>query len=279
MSILLPNYALPPPALEPRSRRAYAIFEHQVIEQSGALNIVLLALIFLVVILPLVVIIYIHRLLPAGIIGGTSLATFYGPIGQGVWYFLLILLVSSVGAGSIARDAATKAMTLYLARPIRPIDYLAAKSSAVAFWILIGGVLPGCIGTIIVLAIGYVSLPLALQAVAGYLAVGVFSIAAFTGVAVLLSSLTPRSTLAGAGIFGILLGSDVVTEVLSGISGKAGFLYASPVQDVLSVAAGVFDASGNSLDPWSSAAVLVLFAVAALGLSYARLRRTQEVAE
>ncbi len=279
MSIHAPNYDLAPAPLEPRSRRAYAIFEHQVAEQSGGLNFVLLALIFIVVVLPLVLIIYLHRLLPSGIVGSTDLATFYGPIGQGVWYFLLILLTSSAGAAIIARDVATKAMTMYLARPIRAIDYLTAKSSAVAFWIFLGGVLPGWIGTIIVLAIGYVSLPLALQAVGGYFVVGVFSILAFTGVAVLLSSLTARSTLAGAGIFGILLGSFVVTSVLAGLSNAPGFLYASPVQDVLAVAAGAFNASGNGLDPWSAAAVLAAFAIAAFGLTFWRLNRTQEVAE
>ncbi|HTT25664.1 MAG TPA: hypothetical protein VMH90_01705, partial [Thermoplasmata archaeon] len=104
MSIHQPNYDLPPPPLEPRARRTYAIFEHQVLEQAGGLNLVLLALIFLVVIVPLVFTIYLERFLPPGIGGSTSLATFYGPINGGAWYFLLILLASSAGAAVIARD-------------------------------------------------------------------------------------------------------------------------------------------------------------------------------
>ena len=187
--------------------------------------------------------------------------------------------MSSTGAAIIARDVATKAMTMYLARPIRPLDYLAAKSGAAAFWVFLGGVLPGWVGSIILLALGWVSLPLALEAVAGYFAVGVFSIVAFTGLSVLLSSLTSRSTLAGAGILGSLLGSYIVMQVLSGISGKVGFLYASPVEDVLGIGAGVFGASGNSLDPWTAAGVLIGFAVAAFGLAYLRLRRTQVISE
>jgi len=279
MTIFAPNYAPAPPALESRSKRALAILGHQIQVQSGVLNIVLLLFIFVVVVAPLVVTFYLSQFLPSGILGTTGLSTFYGPIGQQVWFILLIILVSSAGAAVIARDVATKAMTMYLARPIRPIDYLGAKSGALAFWVFLGGVLPGWVGTVIVLALGYVSLPLALEAIAGYFVIGVFSITAFTGLAVFFSSLTPRSTLAGAATFGALLGSDVVMGVLSGISGKVVFLYASPVQDVLAVAAGVFGASGNSLNPWSSGVVLVGFAVAAFGLAYVRLLRTQVIAE
>jgi hypothetical protein len=279
MTIFAPNYSPPPPTLEPRFRRALAIWEHQIRQQAGALNIVLLCFIFIAVVLPLVVTFYLSQFLPSGIFGSTSLATFYEPIGSELWFILLILLVSSAGAALIARDTATKAMTMYLARPIRPIDYLGAKSAALAFWVFIGGVVPGWIGTIIVLSLGYVSFPLALQALGGYLLVGIFSITAFSGIAVLLSSLTSRSTLAGAATFGALLGSTIVMGVLAAISGKSVFLYASPVQDVLAVAAAVFNASGNALDPWSAGAVLVLIAVAAFALAYFRLLRTQVISE
>lgn len=279
MTIFAPNYAPPPPPLEPRSRRILAIWEHQLRTQAGVLNMFLLILIFIVVVLPLVFVVYLYHLLPGGILGTTSLSTFYEPLNGGIWFILLILLVSSAGAAVIARDVSTKAMTMYLARPIRPLDYLAAKSGALAFWVFLGGVLPGWVGTIILLSLGYISLFLALQAVAGYLVVGLFAIAAFTGLAVLLSSLTPRSTLAGAGTLGSLLGSYVVMGVLAGISGKVGFLYASPVDDVLAVGAGIFDVTGNSLDPWSAGAVLVIFALAVFGLAYGRLLRNQVIAE
>jgi ABC-type transport system involved in multi-copper enzyme maturation permease subunit len=188
-------------------------------------------------------------------------------------------LVSSAGAAVIARDVATKAMTMYLSRPIRPIDYLAAKSGAVAFWVFLGGVLPGWVASIIVLALGYVPLTLALQAIGAYFAVGLFSILAFTGLAVLFSSLTPRTTLAGAGTLGALLGSYVVVAALSGISGKTVFLYVSPVEDVLAVGAAVFGVGGNPLNPGSSAVILILLALSAFGLAYFRLRRNQVISE
>ncbi|HEV2166402.1 MAG TPA: hypothetical protein VGS23_05435 [Thermoplasmata archaeon] len=279
MSIVAPNYSLPPPALEPRSRRTLAILEHQIREQSGALTWVLMAFIVIVVVLPLVLTVYLARLVPNGLAGHTTLATFYGPVGQEVWFILLILLVSSVGAALIARDVATKAMTMYLARPIRPIDYLAAKAGSVGFWVFLGGVLPGWVGTIILLSLGYVSLPLALEAAGGYFVLGCFSIAAFTGISVLLSSMTARSTLAGAGILGGLLGSYIVMELLYAISGSARFLYASPVADLLGVGAGVFGASGNPIDPWWAGTFLVVFAFVAFELTYLRLRRAQAVSE
>jgi ABC-type transport system involved in multi-copper enzyme maturation permease subunit len=279
VTIFAPNYAPPPPALEPRSRRTLAIVEHQIRTQAGALNLVLLALIFIVVVLPLVLTVYLYSFVPGGILGSTSLATFYGPIGGGVWFILLILLVSSAGAAVVARDVSTRAMTMYLARPIRPIDYLAAKSAALGFWVFLGGVLPGWIGSLILLALGYVPLPLALEAIGGYFVVGVFSVTAFTGLAVLLSSLTPRSTLAGAGTLGTLLGSYIVVNVLAGGSGNTGFLYASPVEDLLAVGAGVFSVPGNPLDPWSAGAVLAILGAVVFGLAYWRLVRTQVIAE
>ncbi|MGP8072317.1 MAG: hypothetical protein ACLPZM_04210 [Thermoplasmata archaeon] len=279
MTIFAPNYAPPPPELEPRRNRTWAILGHQIGAQSGVLNFVLLVFIFIVVIIPLVVTFYLAQFLPSGLIGSTGLSTFYAPIGEGVWFILLIILVSSAGAAVIARDTATKAMTMYLARPIEPIDYLAAKFGAVGFWVFLGGVLPGWISAIILLALGYVSLLIALQAVAGFLLVGLFSIAAFSGLSVLFSSLTSRSTLAGAGIFGTLLGAYIVMEVLSGISGKSSFLYASPANDVLAIAAGVFGVSGNPLNPWSAGAILVAVALGTFGFAYFRLLRTQVIAE
>jgi ABC-2 type transport system permease protein len=279
MTIFAPNYSPPPPTLEPRWSRFGAILDHQIREQAGVLNILLLFFIFFAVVLPLVVTVYLRTLVPGALLGSTDLSTFYGPIGEGVWYILLALLVSSAGAAVVARDVSTKAMTLYLARPIRAIDYLGAKTSAVAFWVFLGGVLPGWVGTVILLALGYVPLLLALQAIGGYFVVGVFSVAAFTGLAVLLSSLTPRSTLAGAGTFGVLLGSYVIATVLFDVSGRTGFLYVSPVQDVLAVAQAVFGVTGGPLNPWSAAAILLGLALAALGLAYYRLLRNQVIAE
>ena len=279
MSIIAPSYSLPPPPLMPRMVRALAIFEHQIREQAGTLNLFLLALLGFVGVLPLVLNFYLAGVAGVGLFGSSGLATFFWPIGQQLWFFILILLVSSAGAATIARDVSTKALTMYLSRPIRPSDYLGAKAGAIAFWIFVGSVVPGWIAAIIVLALGYVSLELAVGAVAAYLLVGLFSIAAFAGLAVLFSSLTPRSTLAGAGIFGSMLGSWVVMGVLASISGRPDFYYASPVQDVVSVAAGIFGASGDPLDPRWSGAVLVAFALAAFGIAYRRLVRAQAVSE
>ena len=279
MSISVPTYSMPPPALEPRWRRSLTILEHQIQEQTGVLNVILVILLSVVVVLPLVLTFYLQSLVGRGLFGSAGLDTFYWPVGQDGWFFLLILLASSVGAAIIARDVATKAMTMYLSRPIRPLDYLAAKTAAVAFWVFLGGVVPGWVGTIIVLALGYVSLPLALEAAAAFLLTGVFLTAAFSSLAVLVSSLTSRSTLAGAGIFGALLGSYIVLGILSGVSGQPGFLYASPIEDIRAVASAAFRATGSSLDPWSGAAVLVGFVAGSLSLTYLRLRAAQVVSE
>jgi ABC-type transport system involved in multi-copper enzyme maturation permease subunit len=279
MTIVGPSYSMAPQRLEPHLRRVQTILTHQIREQAGVLNFFLVAILMLIGVLPITLNFYLLGATGIGLLGSSGLAAFFWPIGQELWFFLLILLISSAGAAVIARDVATKAMTMYLARPITPVDYLAAKSAAVGFWIFLGAIVPGCIGAVIVLGLGYVSLAVALEAVAAYLVVGLFAIAVFSGLAVLVSSLTPRTTIAGAGIFGSLLGSYVVLSVIAGISGRSGFLYASPVNDVVAVGAGVFGASGDPLDPWSAGAILIALAVATLALTYIRLLRTQEVSE
>ena len=157
MTIRSPEYSLPPPTLLPRVSRLLAIVENEVRQRVGALNIVLLGFIFTVVLIPLVLSFYLGALLPGGT-GTSALAVFYTPIALGAWFFFLVLLVSSVGAALIAGDLATRAITLYYARPIRRSDYLVAKASAAGIWILLATVLPGVVGVVIVLSLGYVSL-------------------------------------------------------------------------------------------------------------------------
>ncbi len=279
MTIAAPDYTMARSRLEPRPRRVLTILDHQVREQSGFLNFFLLALLLIIGIVPIVLDFYLLRNTGFGLLGATGLATFFWPIGQEIWFFLVILLVSSAGAAVVARDVATKAMTMYLAWPIRPLDYLAAKSGAVGVWIFLGVVLPGWVGSILVLALGYISLELAAQAMAAYLVVGLFAMGTFAGLAVLFSSLTPRTTIAGAGIFGSLLGAYIVLNVIARISDRTAFLYASPVNDLVGVGAGVFGATGDPLNPWSAGAILVALAVSAFALAYIRLLRTQEVSE
>jgi ABC-2 type transport system permease protein len=280
VSIFLPDYSLPPPPLLSRRHRIRAILNQEIRVRSRAINFVVLALIFLVVVLPVVLVFYLISLVGSVVVGGSpALALFNEPFALGVWQFFLVLLATSVGAAIIAGDLATRAITLYLARPITPADYLAAKAGAVGFWLALGAVLPGLVGTALVLALGYVSLPLALEAAGGYLLTGTLAVVSLTGLTVLLSAVASRSTYAGAGIFGALIGSEAIAAVLSGVSANGGFLYLSPLEDVTAVARAAFGLSAAPLDPWVAGSLLVLLGIVALGVAYVRLGRTEVLAE
>jgi ABC-type transport system involved in multi-copper enzyme maturation permease subunit len=279
VSIFLPDYSLPPPALLPRSQRLWAILTAEIRARARAINIVFLAMIYLVVVVPIVLEFYLASLLGGFLPGGAPITIFYTPFGLGVWDFFLVLLTSSVGAAIIAGDMATRAITMYLARPISHADYLAAKLGAVGFWVALGAIAPGTVGTIVVLALGYVSLPIALTAFGGFLGVGLLATVALTGLATMLSAFSSRSAFAGAGIFGTLVGAEAVAAVLSAIGRNNGFLYVSPLQDGNAVAMALFGLTGDPLDPWAAAGVLLGLGATTIALAYLRLQRTEVVSE
>ncbi|MCI4368438.1 MAG: ABC transporter permease subunit [Thermoplasmata archaeon] len=279
MSIHAPEYSLPPPALRPRPDRWGAILESQLLERGKALNFVLLGLLSAAVLLSTVVPFYIATLFRGGFGPGVSARLFFIPFSTGVWFFLLVLLSSSVGAGIVSRDLASRSLTLYLARPITRFDYLVAKSGAVAAWIFFGAVIPSSIGCFIVLSLGYASLPLALQGFGGDLAVGLLAVTAFTGISVFLSSLSSRSALAGAGIFGVLIGSEAVAVLLAAISNQPSFGYLSPDENLIAVASGAFGVGGDPLSPWVAAVILIGFSATTFFLAYWRLEGAEVVPE
>jgi ABC-2 type transport system permease protein len=279
VTIYLPDYSLPPPTLLPRSARVRAILRQEIAVRVRAVNIALLALIYLVVVAPIVVSFYFEQFLGALSSPPAPITLFFAPYGEGVWAFFLVLLATSVGAAIIARDLASRSITMYLSRPITYADYLLGKAGAAGFWIALGALVPGLIATVIVLALGYVSLPVALLAAAGFLIVGSLAIGALTGITLLLSAMASRSTYAGAGIFGSLIGAEAIAEVLSAVSRNSGFLYLSPFQDLAAVAECWFGVTGDPLNPWAAAALLLAVALSTGTLAYLRLRGTEVVSE
>ena len=282
MSIHLPDYSLPPPTLLPRDRRVRAIVWAEIRARMRAINVVVLVLINVVVILPVVLAFYLGALtrdLGGFLSSAAPITEFYTPYALGVWSFLIVLLASSVGAAIIAGDVASRSITMYLARPITHEDYLAAKLGAAGFWVMLGALLPGLIATIVVLALGYVSLGVALTAFGGFLVVGILAVVALTGLGVFLSAISSKSAYAGAGIFGVLIGAEAIARVLAGVSGRASFAYLSPLEDVDGVARAVFGVPNNPIDPWAAGGILFGLGVATTILAYLRLRRTEVVAE
>jgi ABC-type transport system involved in multi-copper enzyme maturation permease subunit len=278
MSIAPPRYALPPPVLVDRRSRWLAIVREEFVRRLRAINLVFLALIFVVVLLPVVLDFYL-RSFGLGLGGTSALSTFFEPFALSLWFVFMILLASTVGAAIVAGDFSSRAITLYLSRPITRSDYLVAKAGAVGLWLALGAILPGLVATVIVLSVGYVSLPVALSGAAGFALVGLLWTIAYTGIALALSALASRPVFAGAGIFGVLLGSEAIAQIFSAASGRHGFLYLSPEELVNAAARGAFGVSGNPIDPWISGTLLALVGVGGMLLAYARLATEEVVSE
>ncbi|HEV2317568.1 MAG TPA: hypothetical protein VGV89_08360 [Thermoplasmata archaeon] len=277
MTLHPPRYSLPPPPLLPHAARVNVVLWTTFREKLGGLNIALLILTFVVVLPEIIVPFYLLSLIGNGT--SSPLALFALPYDSGAWFFFEVLFTASVGAGVVANDLSTRAITMYLARPITTFDYLSAKVSAVALWIGIVAILPALIGATIILALGFVSLPVALQAVGGVLAAGGLNVLAFTGIAVLLSAWSPKSSYAGAAIFGFLVGADVVAGVLYAISGVGAVLYVSPDSDVVAVARAVFGLDTTPVNAAIAAAVLGAVGVGTLVVAYRRIATMDVVAE
>jgi len=216
----------------------------------------------------------------ASLIGQLSLSTFETPYASPAWPFLMLIVATSVGAGSLAEDVGNRSITLYLSRPIRRIDYLAAKTAATGSWIVIAAVGPGLAGLAIVLALGWAPASLVLTGAGAFVAVGLLASIFFTGLALALSSLTTRSLYAGVGIFGVVLSLEIGAPIVSGLTGNTTVAYASPITDILSVAQSAFGISGPyATDPLTSAVILAFAGVFLAIFAGWRISRVEVVGE
>ncbi|MGA3022920.1 MAG: hypothetical protein ABSE66_09040 [Thermoplasmata archaeon] len=193
----------------------------------------------------------------ASLTGSLTLATFETPYASPAWPFLMLIVATSVGAGSLAEDVGNRSITLYFSRPIRRIDYLAAKTAATGTWMVIAAVGPALLGLAVILALGWAPASLVLAGAGAFVATGLLASVFFTGLALALSSLTTRSLYAGVAIFGVVLSLEIGAPLVSGLTGNSSAAYASPITDILSVAQSAFGISGPfATDPLTSAALL-----------------------
>jgi ABC-type transport system involved in multi-copper enzyme maturation permease subunit len=278
VSLYPPRYSLPPPSLGPRSSRVWAVISATIRERAGGMNIALLVLTFIVVLLFIVVPFYLASLAP-GLVSGPPLSLFYLPFGSQLWFFFEVLLTTSVAAGVVAGDVANKSIFMYLSRPITALDYLTAKSVSVGFWLLLGVVLPGIVGTVLVLALGYIPLFVALQAAGTFVGLGLLTVIVFTSIGVLISALSPKTTYAGAAIFGLLVGAEVVVSAVRAITHQTGALYFSVEEDLLAIARAALGVNGFAIDAVWAGVALAMLSILALLLAYWRVAHLNVVAE
>ncbi len=275
MSISAPRYVQGPVVRVSRSSRTFAIFEREFRRRATLGPLFIIALTWFIVIIWVVTTVYF-----ATLTGGSIRSSFEAPYESAIWGLLLLIVTAAVGAGSLADDLGSRAITLYLSRPIRLADYLVGKASAVGVWLLIASVGPECVAAGVSAALGFTSTSTALVVVGAAFAVGLVMAVFFTGIALALSSVTRRSLYAGVAIFGTVLSVTAAVSVVSGITGNADLLYASLASNTQGIAEAAFGLPAPyATDPVWSAGLMVATGVVLAFLAWLRLSRIEVVGE
>jgi len=253
VSISAPRYVAPTARVD-RSQRILAIVHREFVHCTSIATVLVLGLTFATVILQVTL-----NVEFASLSGTLSLSAFESPYESVVWPFLILIVATAVGAGSIAEDVGNRSIALYLSRPIHLVDYLVAKASAAGGWILVATIVPGLAAVAVIAALGAAPTSMVVSAAGGFVATGFLVGVFFTGVALAFSSLTNRTLYAGVANLGVVLFLVISAEVVFGITGNAMVLYADPVTNVRSVAEAAFGLAGPyPTDPVASALVLLV---------------------
>lgn len=210
-----------------------------------------------------------------------GIQAFFPGIDNILLVFFVLLMTALVGAGIVADDLKSKAITLYLSRPITILDYIIGKGAVVVTLLALLAILPGLLTAVLALLLGYASPTVAGEAALAFLGVGLLLTVFFAGLALLLSSLTSRKAFAGVGIFAILLLDEFFAQVLASATNDLSWLYISPWEDVLSVGRTAFQVNPFTPVINSSVAFSVLFGmiVAVYAATYLRISRIQVVTD
>ncbi len=277
MSISLPTYTRRETPLLGRSRRVAAIITASLRRQfRRPAAIVTIALGTLVTTGTSVAFAFLAPLFLQG--QPLDLSFFYLPASNPFVLLFVTLMAAVVGAGLIADDLNSMALTLYLSRPITQADYLMAKTTILGPLVSMIAVLPLVVTPLTVALLGLFPWDIALQALALSLGVGLVLTAFYTTITLFLSSLTSRRAYAAAGVFAITFGLGLPAELLSGAIGEPSLLYLSPWQNFLAVARAVYGFAQAPIDWPPALAILLGATVLAWILTYVRMKAMEVVA-
>jgi len=275
MSISAPRYAGLAVPRTHRSSRILAIASREFFRRGTWGTLAGVTLTYMAVVLIVTITVFV-----TSVVGGVSAATFETAFESPVWPFLILIVATAAGAGSLADDVGNRSITLYLSRPIELLDYLLAKTIACGGWLLIAAVGPGVFAVAISAALGYANTSVLLGALAGFLATGIVAAVFFTGLALALSSLTNRALYSGVAIFGLVLSVYIGASVVAGITGNVYVPYANPIDDIHTVAHAAFGVSGTTVtDPVVCATTLLFAGVFLWILAFWRVTRIEVVSE
>ncbi|HEX9566835.1 MAG TPA: ABC transporter permease subunit [Thermoplasmata archaeon] len=276
MSITLPTYKRREMPLLPRAQRVRAIIAtglRREFRRPAAIVVIGMGA-ALVTISSIVTVLFARILFPTST---PDLSFFAMPASNGAILFFVTLMAAIIGSGLIADDLHSMAFTLYLSRPITHADYLLAKAAILAPLVSMITVLPLVLTPLVAALLGFVSWTIGLQAIGLSILVGALLTVFCTSVALLLSSLTRRKSIAAAGVFAVNFGLTIPAGILAGAVGNPAVLYASPWDNYVAVAQAAFGYSGNPINWTWSLVILLAGTILAALITYIRMKAVEVV--
>jgi ABC-2 type transport system permease protein len=194
---------------------------------------------------------------------------------------LTLLLSIFGGAGLVANDLRTGALLVYLSRPLTRRDYVLGKLGVLLALNLSATLLPGLVlyaaalalapDTFITWGLAWIAPAVVLHALLISLVVGLLALA--------VSALSRSARVAGIGLFGLVVGLELVRLVLQHAFGRREAMLLSFQADLRSLGAALFGIEDASLAfPWiGPALVLALVAAGCLAVLRARVRAVEIV--
>ncbi len=208
-----------------------------------------------------------------------DLTFFYTASSNTAMLIFVTFMAALVGAGLIADDMESMALTLYLSRPLTSADYLTAKAAILATLTALIAILPPFITPLLAALFGLFPWDVALEAMGIAVVLGLIFTAFFTSLSLFLSSLTRRRAYAGAAVMAIVFGLTVPAEILAspGSVNNPALLYLSPWEDFLAVARASYGVLGGPIDWPPALAILLGVTVLAAFATWLRMRAVEVV--
>src|SRR3989441_3529374 len=275
MSISLPAYSrleLPLLGRRERVRAIIATGLRREFRRPAAIVVIAIGVAF-TTITSIVLVLFASFLLPGQPL---NLSFFALPASNGFVLFFVSLMAAIIGSGLIADDLHSMAFTLYLSRPITHMDYLLAKAAILAPLVSMTPFLPLLLTPLVAALLGLFSWTIALQAIGLSILVGALLTVFCTSVALFLSSLTRRRSIAAAGVFAVNFGLSIPAGILAGTLGNPVF-YASPWDNYVAVARAAFGATDNPIDWVWSLVILLAATILAAVVTYMRMKAVEVV--
>lgn len=278
MSISLPTYTRREIPLLGRRHRIWAIIGsglRREIRRPGAIFAVGVGT--AITTLTSIVLVIFGGLIPGG--QPKDLTFFYSTASNPAMLIFVTFMAGLVGAGLIADDLESMALTLYLSRPLAALDYLTAKAAILATLTAMIAILPTFITPLVAALLGYFPWDVALEAMAIAVGLGLLLTAFFTSLSLFLSSLTRRRAYAGAAVFATVFGLTVPAQILAGPGSvnNPALLYISPWEDLLVVARAAYGVPVGPIDWPPALAILIAATVLAALATWLRMRALEVV--